>query len=947
MIANGLFKRPLLLFIAFVISVGALLPLFTSSASASIYDATPTEEAKSVSYYRTLRTCINNEMNTTMQLTGADNGVAAPSKWFSDNYAYGYVFPEGKMDCKAIAPKALTLWGWGNDYSGFLKAIGFTYDSSAVKWTVPNRDQLRDKFDSAVQAKYWGANFSGDPSQSEAARYEMFLNVFKKACSAKDLGAITSIANNSYKTWINESTADRGKEVSYATANVPGMKDGSYVYFAKVDVVEMVNGVPKKVPHGYAYQASSDTVNDKWNGANATSNGDVRIYGYHNTAVERSCHQIQKGVSENASAWLIWEERHPDTNIPVPGSSDGTTPPGESDAASTCTVEAVGWIVCPVLGFTAGIVDAAYTFVSGLLKVQPLITTGADTGLYPTWSVMRNIANVAFVIAFLIIIFAQLTGMGVSNYGVKKLLPRLVIAAILVNVSFWVCAVAVDISNILGSSMIQIFSSVEDNIMSSPADINAISDEFSGGQWTDIVGGVLAGLAVGGAVYYVGLSALIPALLAAVVAVVTVFLVLTLRQALIILLIVVSPLAFVAYLLPNTEDLFTKWRKLFMTLLLMYPIIAALFGASALASMIVMQSANGNTVVQIMGACIAILPLALTPIVMKSAGGLLNRFGGIVNNAEKGPVDGLRKAGANYRDTRKNVRDTRALGGARQFGRGMFVRQRSRRNAIASGSKSERGRAEQTYIADAMTKGNTDTPTAFAGKVAGGTTGVFKNATVTADPAALQRALAGAKFTIEKADLEDVRAEQSLISGLNMTDLKAKLDDVKSSPARTAAVVDRMIKIGMPEDYQDAVNKFGSDRSPGSAVIRQTMASSLREAGPQFLKASDLDNISTGNLGAIDSTTGTRTVGTLKEIAMNNVKQGVYSQEKLVSEASVNIKYAFENSELEGKQRMVDTAAELKVNPTLRGKIKHNAQVIDLISTAQDPGPNVPPPATP
>src|SRR5690606_3575128 len=113
--------------------------------------------------------------------------------------------------------------------------------------------------------------------------------------------------------------------------------------------------------------------------------------------------------------------------------------------------------------------------------------------------------------------------------------------------------------------------------------------------------------------------------IAAALAIITVFLVLTLRQALIILLIVIAPLAFVAYLLPNTEDWFTKWRKLLMTLLLMYPIIAVIFGASALASSIVMNSASGDykAVIQIMGACIAILPLAITPVVMKTAGGVL------------------------------------------------------------------------------------------------------------------------------------------------------------------------------------------------------------------------------------------------------------------------------------------------------------------------------------
>lgn len=248
MVLGGFFKRSFILSIAFIISVGAILPLLVLPVNAAnINDATPTDEAKSASYFRTLRTCINNEMNTTIQLSASDNGVAKPSKWFSENDTYGYVFPEGRMDCKDIAPKALSLWGWGSDYSSFLKILGFTYNASDAKWTVANRDLLRNKFDSAVQEKYYGFNFAGNPTQSGAARYEMFANAFTVACGAKDLGAMSSITNASYKAWLNDSTADKGTQVSGKTANVPGTKTGSYVYFAKVDVVENINGQPTKV----------------------------------------------------------------------------------------------------------------------------------------------------------------------------------------------------------------------------------------------------------------------------------------------------------------------------------------------------------------------------------------------------------------------------------------------------------------------------------------------------------------------------------------------------------------------------------------------------------------------------------------------------------------------------------------------------------------------------
>lgn len=268
------------------------------------------------------------------------------------------------------------------------------------------------------------------------------------------------------------------------------------------------------------------------------------------------------------------------------GASKGATPGGTTENKTTCVIPGIGWILCPVLYIMAELTNGAYAFVSALLTVQPILTTGNSEGLYKSWLVMRNFANVAFVIAFLIIIFSQVTSAGISNYGIKKLLPRLIIAAILVNLSYWICAAAVDLSNIGGSSLKGLFDAIGATIELPDAGAAA-----TGEGWLGIVGGLLAGGLLTGAALYIGLSALIPVLIGVLITIAIVFIALIMRQALIILLIVISPMAFVAYLLPNTESMFNRWRSLFWTLLLMYPIISLIFGASALASKIVMGSA--------------------------------------------------------------------------------------------------------------------------------------------------------------------------------------------------------------------------------------------------------------------------------------------------------------------------------------------------------------------
>ena len=338
------------------------------------------------------------------------------------------------------------------------------------------------------------------------------------------------------------------------------------------------------------------------------------------------------------------------TNIDLDGEGE------EEENASTCEVEGLGWIVCPILTFTAKLADGAYGIVSSLLEVQPLLTTGTSQPIYEAWSIMRNIANVAFVIAFMIIIFSQITSFGISNYGIKRMLPRLIVAAILVNISYWVCAIAIDVTNILGGSIKELFDSVGATF--EVPDFDGIQP---GATWADIM---LIVLSAGVAIYFT-LSALIPILISVVAALVATLLILAIRQALIILLVVISPLAFVAFLLPNTQSLFSKWRNLFQTLLLMFPIIAAIFGASALASQVVTASSQNidddtlRTVTQIIGAGIASIPLLLTVLIPRLAG----RVGSLVNDPSRGLFDRARKSAEGYRDYRQNIARQRRLEG--------------------------------------------------------------------------------------------------------------------------------------------------------------------------------------------------------------------------------------------------------------------------------------------
>jgi hypothetical protein len=318
---------------------------------------------------------------------------------------------------------------------------------------------------------------------------------------------------------------------------------------------------------------------------------------------------------------------------------------GVNSCDSTFTF-GLGWIICPFTNFLAGAMDWLFQILTGFLTVRPA-QTNTGNALYRAWSVMRNFANIAFVIGFLIIIYSQLTSYGISNYGIKKILPRLIIAAILVNASYWICAIAIDISNILGYSLQDIFINLRNTI------IGTEGNTWDVVSWKSLGGFILSGgtaavaIGVGGYALAAGtvggaLFLLLPVLVGVLMAVLVALLIMAARQAIITVLVILSPLAFVAYLLPNTEKYFDKWRGLFITMLVLFPVFSVLFGGAQLAGIAIIQNADSINLI-ILGMAVQVAPIVVTPFLIKFSGSLLGRIAGMVNNPNKGAIDRTRK----------------------------------------------------------------------------------------------------------------------------------------------------------------------------------------------------------------------------------------------------------------------------------------------------------------
>lgn len=322
------------------------------------------------------------------------------------------------------------------------------------------------------------------------------------------------------------------------------------------------------------------------------------------------------------------------------------TDKSQQSITSSCAIDGVGWMICPISNFLANAMDHIFGWLAQFIETQPPILGDTSNGMYVAWNIMRTIANVAFVIVFLVIIYSQLTSIGVSNYGIKKLIPRLIVAAVLVNVSFYVAALAIDISNILGYSVQDIFVMVRKGIFHITED-NAGVLTAGSNTWGNVAAAVLGtGGLIGGAYYAAsgGIYLLMPLLIGLLLTVMLVFLILAARQAVIICLVIIAPLAFVANLLPNTEKLFDKWKDLFMTMLVFFPAFSLVFGASQLGGQLIIQNASNqgsvnNIVMLIFGLAVQVAPLVITPLLLKLSGGMLGKIAQIANNPKKGLID--------------------------------------------------------------------------------------------------------------------------------------------------------------------------------------------------------------------------------------------------------------------------------------------------------------------
>ena len=265
------------------------------------------------------------------------------------------------------------------------------------------------------------------------------------------------------------------------------------------------------------------------------------------------------------------------------------------------------WALCPSAATGAKLANEIEYNKDKIMELSPsLLNEKTEIA----WGYSRNIANIGLVFAFMAVIFSYITGIGLTNYQIKKSLPRIIVIAILINISIYLLKISLDLSNIAGAGIKNLIAS------------------FSGGTKEINIGTYILRMGIGatvgaGAVAY-GLFSLfnliLLAILVVIIAILFIIFLFSFRQFVVIASAIMLPIALLMLLLPGGQNFFKKWLKYYSGILLIYPLSAFIFGSAEF-----VRALNSETK-SIPGLIAVILPYAAILAIPKIIIGLVNQI---------------------------------------------------------------------------------------------------------------------------------------------------------------------------------------------------------------------------------------------------------------------------------------------------------------------------------
>jgi hypothetical protein len=336
-------------------------------------------------------------------------------------------------------------------------------------------------------------------------------------------------------------------------------------------------------------------------------------------------------------------------NGPGNPSSSGSNAPSPQLVCTLNIFNPLTWLICPLVSAAQGAIEGLTAGIDSLLTINTKeIFSGTTTkgstgaGFYQAWNAFRIFGAGLIVIAGLIMLIAQAAGSDIIDaYTIHKILPRILIAVIGISLSWWLLQFAVTLSNDVGTGIRSIIYAPFESISAAGSCVPGVTSciRVNGGAAT-------VGALVGTATFLtLGLLGIASFMLTALLAVFVGFLVLFLRQVVVMMLVIFAPLAIACYVLPGTQKAWGFWKDTFLSMLIVFPIISALIAMGRVFAVVMYNNPTGGvpTFVNEIGAFIVyFLPYFLLPAAFRWAGGAMATIGGMVNDRHRGAFDRLK-----------------------------------------------------------------------------------------------------------------------------------------------------------------------------------------------------------------------------------------------------------------------------------------------------------------
>ncbi len=363
------------------------------------------------------------------------------------------------------------------------------------------------------------------------------------------------------------------------------------------------------------------------------------------------------------------------------------------DRSCEGTEFAFNFVLCPLLWAGDQALGWLDDKIISLLRVENAYYN--DAKIQDAWANIRDLAFILLIPTMLIMVIGTALGFQfLDAYTVKRALPRMLAAIIFIALSFYICTFLIELVNLLGQGIAGIIAAPWGGL--SNLTLRDIFDPGTGGTVATagvilayfLARGTAVGTSVGAGVASVigsvtwitlGITVGLVAL-----SLLIIFTLLAFREMAIIFLMLVSPLAILAWIFPGNDKPWKFWWTAFWKLLILFPLIMALITTGRVFALVVGDAGNADPVVGTIIKLVAVVgPYFFIPAAFKYAGGVFANIAGMVNDKSKGIFDRSRKKRA---ELSKHAREQASLG-ERYKGTGKFATAMNRRTLEHSARK--------------------------------------------------------------------------------------------------------------------------------------------------------------------------------------------------------------------------------------------------------------------